>query len=132
LSFLIFHLRLNVNAPYSSRPLLTSSSSAPPGVPPHELLQKLQLVQQEQSQAPHEAPRHGPALAPRFQGATATQDPGSALGPGNEAGKHFPVCRFYKTESYHLSFIDIILCILFCDMLSYEGTCAGRIVNSSH
>ncbi|KAG7270300.1 hypothetical protein CRUP_030200 [Coryphaenoides rupestris] len=67
------------------------SSQPASGVPPHELLQKLQLVQQEQSQTTHEAPRHGPALAPRFQGATPTQDPGSALGPGNEARKHFPV-----------------------------------------
>ncbi|XP_051911474.1 LOW QUALITY PROTEIN: mRNA-decapping enzyme 1B [Hippocampus zosterae] len=44
---------------------------APPHIPgvlsPHELVHKLQLVQQEQSQAPQEAPRLGPALAPRFQ-----------------------------------------------------------------
>ena len=41
-----------------------------PGVAPHELLQKLQLVQQEQSLASHDPPRPGPGLAPRFLGPT--------------------------------------------------------------
>jgi hypothetical protein len=74
-----------------------------PGVAPHELLQKLQLVHQEQGQTPHEAPRHGPGFAPRFQGPAPTQDPGSALGPGDKEAMRFPVNDFcsdpYKTKS---------------------------------
>ncbi|KAM6895762.1 mRNA-decapping enzyme 1B [Xenentodon cancila] len=35
-------------------------------VSPHELLQKLRLVQQEQSLTSHDPPRHYPGLAPRF------------------------------------------------------------------
>ncbi|CAL8318464.1 unnamed protein product [Lota lota] len=80
-------------APSSQQASVVSSNM--PGVAPHELLQKLQLVQQEQGQASHEAPRHGPGhgpgLAPRFQGATPTQDPGAALGPGDKEGMRFPV-----------------------------------------
>lgn len=52
-----------------------------PGVvSPHELLQRLQLVQQEQSLASHEQHRHGPGLAPRFLGPAQNQGAGSALG----------------------------------------------------
>lgn len=50
-----------------------------PGVvSPHELLQKLQLVQQEQSLASHNPPRLCPGLAPRFLGPTQGQAAGSA------------------------------------------------------
>ncbi|CAL8330137.1 unnamed protein product [Boreogadus saida] len=66
-------------------------SSTLPGVAPHELLQKLQLVHQEHGHPPHEAPRHGPGFAPRFQGPAPTQDPGSALGPGEKEAMRFPV-----------------------------------------
>ncbi|KAM6961628.1 mRNA-decapping enzyme 1B [Tautogolabrus adspersus] len=51
-------------------------------VSPHELLQKLQLVQQEQSLASHDPPRLGPGLAPRFLGpsqGTATAGQKAAL-----------------------------------------------------
>ncbi|XP_019732609.1 mRNA-decapping enzyme 1B isoform X2 [Hippocampus comes] len=60
---------------------------APPHIPgalsPHELVHKLQLVQQEQSQAPQEAPRLGPALAPRFQ------VPSSVAAPAPKAALQF-------------------------------------------
>ncbi|XP_061523709.1 mRNA-decapping enzyme 1B isoform X2 [Phycodurus eques] len=51
------------------------------GLSPHELVHKLQLVQQEQSQAPPEPPRLGPPLAPRFQGpaSAAAAAPKTAL-----------------------------------------------------
>ncbi|KAM4711927.1 LOW QUALITY PROTEIN: mRNA-decapping enzyme 1B [Anableps anableps] len=51
-------------------------------VSPHELLQKLQLVQQEQSLTSHEHPRHHPhpGLAPRFLGPSQNQSQGSSLG----------------------------------------------------
>ncbi|XP_069021090.1 mRNA-decapping enzyme 1B [Embiotoca jacksoni] len=49
-------------------------------VSPHELLQKLQLVQQEQSLASHEPPRLCPGLAPRFLAPTQNQGAGSVLG----------------------------------------------------
>lgn len=42
-------------------------------VSPHELLQKLQLVQQEQSLASSEPPRICPGLAPRFLGPAQNQ-----------------------------------------------------------
>ncbi|XP_055081580.1 mRNA-decapping enzyme 1B isoform X3 [Periophthalmus magnuspinnatus] len=47
-------------------------------VSPHELLQKLQIVQQEQSRASSDPPQPGPALAPRFMGPSHTdpRDPG--------------------------------------------------------
>lgn len=47
-------------------------------VSPHELLQKLQLVQQEQSLATHNPPRPSPGLAPRFLGPSQAQAPGSS------------------------------------------------------
>ncbi|XP_068443168.1 mRNA-decapping enzyme 1B [Clinocottus analis] len=50
-------------------------------VSPHELLQKLQLVQQEQSLTSHDSPRLCPGLAPRFLGPTQSQDAGSVVGP---------------------------------------------------
>ncbi|XP_032360686.1 mRNA-decapping enzyme 1B isoform X2 [Etheostoma spectabile] len=50
-------------------------------VSPHELLQKLQLVQQEQSLASHDPPRLCPGLAPRFLGPTQGQGAGSVVGP---------------------------------------------------
>ncbi|XP_035529305.1 mRNA-decapping enzyme 1B [Morone saxatilis] len=46
------------------------SSQMPGVVSPHELLQKLQLVQQEQNLASHDSPRLCPGLAPRFLGPT--------------------------------------------------------------
>ncbi|XP_071400071.1 mRNA-decapping enzyme 1B [Centroberyx affinis] len=63
------------------QPLQGLSSQMPGVVSPHELLQKLQLVQQEQSLASHDPPRLCPGLAPRFPGAAPTQGPGSAFGP---------------------------------------------------
>lgn len=49
-----------------------------PGVvSPHELLQKLQLVQQEQNLATHNPPRPNPGLAPRFLGPSQAQTPNS-------------------------------------------------------
>ncbi|XP_033989205.1 mRNA-decapping enzyme 1B [Trematomus bernacchii] len=56
-------------------PLQGLSSQMAGVVSPHELLQKLQLVQQEQ--ASHDPPRPSPGLAPRFLG--PTQGPG--VGP---------------------------------------------------
>nr|XP_020455095.1 mRNA-decapping enzyme 1B [Monopterus albus] len=57
-------------------------SSQMPGVlSPHELLQKLQLVQQEQNLASHDPPRLCPGLAPRFLGPTPSQGAGSVLSP---------------------------------------------------
>ncbi|TKS90857.1 Voltage-dependent calcium channel subunit alpha-2/delta-4 [Collichthys lucidus] len=57
----------------------TGLTSQMPGVvSPHELLQKLQLVQQEQSLTSHEPPRLCPGLAPRFLGPTQGQGAGSA------------------------------------------------------
>ncbi|XP_047431009.1 mRNA-decapping enzyme 1B [Mugil cephalus] len=57
------------------------SSQMPGVVSPHELLQRLQLVQQEQqSLASHEQHRHGPGLAPRFLAPAENQGVGSALG----------------------------------------------------
>ncbi|XP_049617494.1 mRNA-decapping enzyme 1B isoform X1 [Syngnathus scovelli] len=60
----------NAAAPCCAAPC--SHAGGPPHIPgalsPHELVHKLQLVQQQQSQAPPEAPRLGPTLAPRFQG----------------------------------------------------------------
>ncbi|XP_056133439.1 mRNA-decapping enzyme 1B [Lampris incognitus] len=50
-------------------------------VSPHELLQKLQLVQQEQSLASRDAPRLGPGLAPRFPETAPTQSPGLTVYP---------------------------------------------------
>ncbi|KAM7367116.1 hypothetical protein PAMP_015040 [Pampus punctatissimus] len=50
-------------------------------VSPHELLQKLQLVQQEQSLASHDPPRLCPMLAPRFLAPTQSQSAGSTLAP---------------------------------------------------
>ncbi|XP_047245476.1 mRNA-decapping enzyme 1B isoform X2 [Girardinichthys multiradiatus] len=48
----------------------------------HELLQKLQLVQQEQSLTSHEHPRPHPhpGLAPRFLGPSQNESPASSLG----------------------------------------------------
>ncbi|XP_026218635.1 mRNA-decapping enzyme 1B [Anabas testudineus] len=61
------------------------SSQMPGVVSPHELLQKLQLVQQEQSLASQDSPRLCPGLAPRFLGPTESQgadsSAGSAAGP---------------------------------------------------
>ncbi|KAM4615649.1 uncharacterized protein ACJ7VT_010738 [Polymixia lowei] len=73
----------------------TGVSAHMPGVvSPHELLQKLQLVQQEQSLASHDAPRPCPGLAPRFPGAAPNQGPGPNLSTattGHKAGLQFQV-----------------------------------------
>lgn len=45
-------------------------------VSPHELLHKLQLVQQEQNLTSHDPPRPYPGLAPRFLGLNQNQDAG--------------------------------------------------------
>lgn len=73
----------------------------PPHVPgvvsPHELLQKLQLVQQEQSLTSHSSPRPSPGLAPRFLGPSQVQAPGSSPNmstmatPGQKAALQFQV-----------------------------------------
>ncbi|XP_030295512.1 mRNA-decapping enzyme 1B [Sparus aurata] len=65
-------------------------------VSPHELLQKLQLVQQEQSLASHDPPRLLPTLAPRFLGPTPGQGGGSvpnatAATAGQKAALQFQV-----------------------------------------
>ncbi|XP_041636748.1 mRNA-decapping enzyme 1B [Cheilinus undulatus] len=57
------------------------SSQIPGVVSPHELLQKLQLVQQEQNLASHDPPRLGPGLAPRFLGPSQVQGAGSVVAP---------------------------------------------------
>ncbi|CAB1438559.1 unnamed protein product [Pleuronectes platessa] len=54
------------------------SSQMPGVVSPHELLHKLQLVQQEQSLASSDPPRLGPGLAPRFLGPSPSQSVGPA------------------------------------------------------
>ncbi|KAJ3612546.1 hypothetical protein NHX12_020817 [Muraenolepis orangiensis] len=77
----------------------SQSASAGPAAAPHELLQKLQLVQQEQGQASPEAPRHGPGLAPRFHGAAPIGDPGSASGPGDKEAVHFPAASPQRIPS---------------------------------
>ncbi|XP_074553918.1 mRNA-decapping enzyme 1B [Halichoeres trimaculatus] len=74
-----------------------------PGVvSPHELLQKLQLVQQEQNLVSHNAPRLGPGLAPRFLAPTQSQGPGSIVAPivnpsaataGQNASSQFQECN---------------------------------------
>ncbi|XP_076578997.1 mRNA-decapping enzyme 1B [Chaetodon auriga] len=72
------------------------SSQMPGVVSPHELLQKLQLVQQEQSLASHDPPRLCPGLAPRFLGPTQGQGAGSVPNPttataGQKAALQFQV-----------------------------------------
>lgn len=59
------------------------SSQMPGVVSPHELLQKLQLVQQEQNLASNDPPRLCPGLAPRFlgPGQGADSSVGSVAGP---------------------------------------------------
>ncbi|XP_030576579.1 mRNA-decapping enzyme 1B-like [Archocentrus centrarchus] len=57
----------------------TGLSQMPGMVSPHELLQKLQLVPQEQSLASNLLPRICPGLAPRFLGPAQSQGAGSAL-----------------------------------------------------
>lgn len=78
-----------------------------PGVvSPHELLQKLQLVQQEQNLASQDPPRPCPGLAPRFLGPTQSQGAGSILGPasnqitaGQKAALQFQVSIVYTVCS---------------------------------
>ncbi|XP_072311307.1 mRNA-decapping enzyme 1B [Eucyclogobius newberryi] len=54
------------------------SAQIPRVVSPHELLQKLQIVQQEQGKSPSDPPQTVPALAPRFTSPSQTdaRDPG--------------------------------------------------------
>ncbi|KAM9846057.1 mRNA-decapping enzyme 1B-like [Aulostomus maculatus] len=63
------------------KPAQGVSSQLPGVVSPHELLHRLQLVQQEQSLASHDPPRLNPVLAPRFLGPTQSQGGGATLGP---------------------------------------------------
>lgn len=61
-----------------------------PGVvSPHELVQKLQLVQQEQNLALHNPPRPNPGLAPRFLGFSQAQVPNTSpnMGTATTAGQ---------------------------------------------
>lgn len=74
-------LHSQVNNDQVLQPLHGLSSQMPGVVSPHELLQKLQLVQQEQSLASHDPPRLCPGLAPRFLGPTQGQGAGSVVGP---------------------------------------------------
>lgn len=72
------------------------SSQMPGVVSPHELLQKLQLVQQEQNLASQDPPRLCPGLAPRFLGPTQGQGVGSVPNPttstaGQKAALQFQV-----------------------------------------
>ncbi|TMS02566.1 Voltage-dependent calcium channel subunit alpha-2/delta-4 [Larimichthys crocea] len=66
-----FSAYLNLRQKHSLAARLTSQM--PGVVSPHELLQKLQLVQQEQSLTSHDSPRLCPGLAPRFLGPTQGQ-----------------------------------------------------------
>ncbi|XP_059181866.1 mRNA-decapping enzyme 1B [Centropristis striata] len=65
------------------QPLPGLSAQMPGVVSPHELLQRLQLVQQEQSLSSHEPPRPSPGLAPRFLGPTQAQGAGTVVGPNH-------------------------------------------------
>ncbi|KAM9327555.1 mRNA-decapping enzyme 1B [Pholidichthys leucotaenia] len=66
------------------------SSQMPGVVSPHELLQRLQLVQQEQSLASDDPPQPSPGLAPRFLG--PTQNQGSVPNPiATTAGQKAPL-----------------------------------------
>ncbi|XP_008301626.1 mRNA-decapping enzyme 1B [Stegastes partitus] len=76
--------RSQAEAQLSSQTASTAQATGLPShmpgvVSPHELLQKLQLVQQEQSLASHDLPRHGPSLAPRFLGPNQNPGAGSML-----------------------------------------------------
>ncbi|XP_041832977.1 mRNA-decapping enzyme 1B isoform X2 [Melanotaenia boesemani] len=65
----------------ASSALGTGLSSQMQGVvSPHELLTKLQLVQQEQGMSSHDPPRPYPGLAPRFLGSNKNQGASSSLG----------------------------------------------------
>ncbi|XP_034719610.1 mRNA-decapping enzyme 1B isoform X2 [Etheostoma cragini] len=68
---------------HSALPIQGTVLSSPMSgvVSPHELLQKLQLVQQEQSLASHDPPHLCPGLAPRFLGPTQGQGAGSVVSP---------------------------------------------------
>lgn len=77
-------------------------------VSPHELLQKLQLVQQEQSLASHDPPRLCPGLAPRFLGPTQGEGAGSVVDPvpnqttgtaGQKAALQFQVSTMSSVSS---------------------------------
>ncbi|KAK2883073.1 mRNA-decapping enzyme 1B [Channa argus] len=57
------------------------SSQMPGGMSPHELLRKLQLVQQEQNLASQESSRPCPGLAPRFLGPSQSQGTDSVAVP---------------------------------------------------
>lgn len=76
-----------------------------PGVvSPHELLQKLQLVQQEQSLASHDPPRLCPGLAPRFLGPTQGQGAGpvpnqTTATAGQKAALQFQVSTVNSVSS---------------------------------
>lgn len=76
-----------------------------PGVvSPHELLQKLQLVQQEQNSVIHNPPRPNPGLAPRFLGSSQAQASNSstnmseATTAGYKAALQFQVVNETKKE----------------------------------
>ncbi|XP_029969460.1 LOW QUALITY PROTEIN: mRNA-decapping enzyme 1B [Salarias fasciatus] len=87
-------LPAQVTSDQAIQPPLGLSSHMQGVVSPHELLQKLQLVQQEQSLASQEPPRFCPGLAPRFLG--PSQNPGAAPAPnaataGQKAALQFQV-----------------------------------------
>lgn len=76
-----------------------------PGVvSPHELLQKLQLVQQEQSLASHDLPR----LAARFLGPSHGQGAGSVVGP---VPNQTTVAQ-KATQQFQVSTVNSVSCCL--------------------
>ncbi|XP_012706226.2 mRNA-decapping enzyme 1B [Fundulus heteroclitus] len=83
LSLLKLQAEIQQRGQTDSAAMGTGPSSQMQGVvSPHELLQKLQLVQQEQNLSSQEHPRSHPhpGLAPRFLGPSLSQSPGSSLG----------------------------------------------------
>lgn len=82
-----------------------------PGVvSPEELLQKLQLIQQEQSLASHDPPRLCPGLAPRFLGPTQAT-------AGQKAALQFQVSTVMSVSS-------CLTCLVFVEQpLRSTGNC---------
>lgn len=78
-------------------------------VSPHELLQKLQLVQQEQSLASNEPLRLCPGLAPRFLGPTQGQAAGSTLNMSTATAGQKAVLQFPVSSANSFLFNNFIL-----------------------
>lgn len=90
-----------------------------PGVvSPHELLQKLQLVQQEQSLTSHDSPRLCPGLAPRFlgptQGQAAVSAPNqTATTAGQKAAMQFQVRAVNSCQQLFFDLFTIYVIFFF-------------------